>query len=511
MSEQHTLEQMLQEGMSAARDGQKARARALFQQVVEANPDDEKAWYWLASVVETDSERITALKKVLQINPNNARARELLDRMRRRYDEPDEDGNDLPRNELMAGVDRRLVLIGAGVLAVLALAIVIGVAVSASARNRTAQEQAAAVQAATNKAVVEATATMGAQQTEVAAIAATGEFTGPAVAGRPTLPPTWTPAVTEVGAGLNAEATPLPTAVGSGLFTGRLLGVSGQDMIGNGYVPVVEIPLDGSPIRTLYGERGGFPDMAPQGDRLIYTIYSVGTRDQGLQLAWLDGSRDPQLLAQLLGTRVLQKQNMASFSPDGSRLVFQAQELENLGTDDIYVVSLGALNPQGASAPATDALLRLTTGTVNSYAPAWGDSTRLVYVHDALANGGTVDLKLIDLSGQNDFLTTDGNTLIENYPDISPNGQQIAFSAYSPANPNDSDIYVMSLIGGQPLLVVDTPTQAISPRWSPDGRFLAYASDQDGDFEIYIVEVATFANYQVTVNTVHDMVNEWLP
>ncbi len=515
MSEQPNLDQLMRDGMLAARDGNVTRARTIFQQIVKRDPDNEKAWYWLASVMETDDERVYALGKVLQLNPGNQRARDILRSLQARNDD-DADGDSLaaPRRELLPGVERRYLILGAAGLAGLLVLIVVLLIVIIGNNNRAAQEQAAlegAMQATREQVALEQTATLDALATEAAILAATGEFTGPDVAGRPTLPPTWTPASQDAAVGVGGEATPAPTALGSSLFSGRLLGVSGNDLLGLGFVPVVEIPLDGSPPRTLYDGRGGAPDMAPQGDRLVYTIYSAGTREQGLQIAWMDGSRQPQLLSQLLGTRILQKGHYASFSPDGSRLAFTAREPGSTN-NDIYIVSLTQLATQAGDGVASEAIQRMTDGTVNSTMPTWGDSTRLVYVHDARINGGPVELSLLDMTtGRSDFLTSDGNTLIESSPDISPNGQQIAFAAHSPASPEDSDIYIMSLIGGQPLMVVDTPGLALNPRWSPDGRFIAYGSDQDGDFEIFIVEVDTYAIYQVTVNNVYDMVNEWLP
>lgn len=518
MSEQPNLDQLMRDGMAAARDGNVTRARTIFQQIVKRDPENEKAWYWLASVMETDDERVYALGKVLQLNPGNQRARDILNSLRTRNDDPGDDADDgfpaAPRRELLPGVERRYLILGAAGLGGLLLLILVLVIVIISNNNRAAQEQAAleaAMQATRDQIGLEQTATLDAAATEAAILAATGEFTGPEVAGRPTLPPTWTPASQDAGAGAGGEATPLPTALGSPLFSGRLLGVSGNDLLGLGFVPVVQLPLDGSPPRTLYDDRAGAPDMAPQEDRLVYTVYSTGTREQGLQIAWMDGARQPQLLSQLLGTRILQKGHYASFSPDGSRLAFTAREPGSTN-DDIYIVSLIDLATQTGDGVASEAIQRMTDGTVNSTMPTWGDSTRLVYVHDARVNGGPVELSLLDMTtGRSDFLTSDGNTLIEESPDISPNGQQIAFAASSPASPEDSDIYVMSLIGGQPLMVVDTPGRAVNPRWSPDGRFIAYSSDQDGDFEIFIVEVDTYAIYQVTVNNVYDMVNEWLP
>ncbi len=79
-----TLEDLMQMGMQAARQGNRPNARLFFQQVLDADKHNERAWLWMASVAETREERIRFLKTVLRINPNNSVAREELERMRRR-------------------------------------------------------------------------------------------------------------------------------------------------------------------------------------------------------------------------------------------------------------------------------------------------------------------------------------------------------------------------------------------------------------------------------------------
>jgi Tol biopolymer transport system component len=49
-----------------------------------------------------------------------------------------------------------------------------------------------------------------------------------------------------------------------------------------------------------------------------------------------------------------------------------------------------------------------------------------------------------------------------------------------------------------------------APTWSPDGRQLAFASDRDGDFEIYILNVGDgVIVQQVTQNTAQDRWPIW--
>lgn len=79
-----TLEDLMQMGMQAVRQGNRPNARLFFQQVLDADKHNERAWLWMASVAETREERIRFLKTVLRINPSNSVARDELERMRRR-------------------------------------------------------------------------------------------------------------------------------------------------------------------------------------------------------------------------------------------------------------------------------------------------------------------------------------------------------------------------------------------------------------------------------------------
>ncbi len=68
-----------QQGIAAAKAGQKDEARSLLQQAIRLEPNSEAGWMWLASVARDQRERIFALQKLLELNPDNATARQALD------------------------------------------------------------------------------------------------------------------------------------------------------------------------------------------------------------------------------------------------------------------------------------------------------------------------------------------------------------------------------------------------------------------------------------------------
>lgn len=72
------INEMLKAGIDAAKQGNRAEARALLLGVTENQADNETAWLWLASISEYPEELLVFLNHVLSINPHNERALEWL-------------------------------------------------------------------------------------------------------------------------------------------------------------------------------------------------------------------------------------------------------------------------------------------------------------------------------------------------------------------------------------------------------------------------------------------------
>jgi hypothetical protein len=68
------VRQAIEQGVRAARSGQKSKAQAILHRVIEVEPEAERGWLWLSSVVDDDEERMRCLREVLRINPRNQAA-----------------------------------------------------------------------------------------------------------------------------------------------------------------------------------------------------------------------------------------------------------------------------------------------------------------------------------------------------------------------------------------------------------------------------------------------------
>ncbi len=101
---------------------------------------------------------------------------------------------------------------------------------------------------------------------------------------------------------------------------------------------------------------------------------------------------------------------------------------------------------------------------------------------------------------------SDGTTN-DRFARVSPDGRLIAFASDRDGN---WEIYVMNSDGSNARRLTNHPAVDEAPTWSPDGTQLAFASDRDGDFEIYILNVSDgIVTQQVTQNTAQDRWPLW--
>lgn len=77
-------------------------------------------------------------------------------------------------------------------------------------------------------------------------------------------------------------------------------------------------------------------------------------------------------------------------------------------------------------------------------------------------------------------------------PQISPDGQFIAFVITvmdKNANRGNSDIWLVPALGGQARPLTASPKADFHPRWSPDGKKIAFLSTRSGSQQIWVIEV----------------------
>lgn len=496
---------LLRKGIEAARENKRAEAREYFEQVVELDEKNEKGWFWLASVVDTDEERRICLSNVLHINPNNERAKRALTALDAKAKKTAAAAAD--ETEVVAGVTRRQVMMiaGGGAVVVVVL-LLIAVVVIAGNNNRQAAERATAQAVAQLATDSMNTATQAAAQSTAtaAAIAATQLAlvtpTSPPLL-IPTLPPTWTPTPQ---ATLPPTREVVPPPIG---LPGKLAMWGGQDMLNTGFLPLGYYDFDRGTVYTQIGNSLGKDiRITANGDRVVYTSYDQLLFSSSLEAINLNGTQVESIPErwQDTGTGILEPE-MPSWGSFGLSIVFvgRPQDSQN---NEVFIVDLKA-------ASGTNPVRQLTTDAADYTYPAFSpDGKKVVAVRtDPNAAEPTVDIVSIDVAtGGKIPITNDAGSYVETSPRWTKDGSQIYFAAAPSNDPQNSDIYIKNSNGsGSTLPLYRDPADDLFPVLSPDGRYLAFASNAGGSYDIYIWDQQANNLSQLTNSKDNDFPGDW--
>jgi TolB protein len=113
------------------------------------------------------------------------------------------------------------------------------------------------------------------------------------------------------------------------------------------------------------------------------------------------------------------------------------------------------------------------------------DGKKVVYVLDVLhGTDGKLQINVANSDGRGSKVLVP-NTAFEESPRFSPDGKRVAFVSTRHGN---QEIYTVAADGGDIRRLTNDPAADNSPAWSPDGKWLAFASARAGNFEIHIMD-----------------------
>jgi Tol biopolymer transport system component len=201
-------------------------------------------------------------------------------------------------------------------------------------------------------------------------------------------------------------------------------------------------------------------------------VYQTGKSKTASVLRWFD--RTGKVLGDVGEAAEYFNGSNVGISPDGARAAASIVDLRT-GISDIWLIDL-----------ASGTRSRFTAGTRDKFSSTWSpDGKLLAYATDHPGGGSGYDIVVRPTDGNAERILVSDAVENEIPTGFSPDGRFLLFSKRRQLR---DDLLMVAVDGtGAPRPIAASPTAVEDlGQVSPNGRYVAYMSDESGRFEIYV-------------------------
>lgn len=242
---------------------------------------------------------------------------------------------------------------------------------------------------------------------------------------------------------------------------------------------------DGTAIELTSGPGYDYqPDWSPDGRHIAFVRHDRNA----LELWQLDlQTRQKQQLTQTNAVNVEPR-----YSPDGKRLAYVSTA--GSGHFNLFVAAIdtGQFGAPRPVVPARQSAIARYYYSTHDHAinPAWTpDGRRLVFVSNREIAYGSGDLCSVAVdSAEQPRCFVHEETSWRARPEVAPDGQRVLYSSYQGRQWHQ--LWVTTLQGDATLPLSFGDFDITQARWSPDGRRIAYISNEAGNTALWVREFA---------------------